>query len=59
MRENLAKPVVQLIVVIDAFIVGLLAARAFGAEWGIAAGIGQITFAATLVTVMLAAPRPQ
>ena len=41
---------------IDGFIAGLLIAKLAGASWGVAAGIGQLTFAATLVAVLMLSP---
>jgi hypothetical protein len=40
---------------LGAFIVATLIAKAFGAGWGTASGFGQIAFAAALVTVLLRA----
>ena len=45
----------QLGVLLGAFAFTTLIARVFGAEWGIAAGIGQIVFVAVLVAILLRA----
>ena len=45
----------QLGLMLGAFIVATLIAKAFGAGWGTASGFGQIAFAAALVTVLLRA----
>ena len=45
----------QLGVLVGAFAVTTLIARAVGAEWGTASGIGQIVFVAVLVAILLRA----
>jgi hypothetical protein len=45
----------QLGLLIGAFALTTLIAKAFGAEWGTASGFGQIAFAAVLVAVLLRA----
>lgn len=45
----------QLGVLVGAFALATLIAKAFGAEWGTASGIGQIVFAGVLVAILLRA----
>jgi uncharacterized membrane protein (DUF485 family) len=45
----------QLGILVGAFALGTLIAKAFGAGWGTASGIGQIVFVAVLVAVLLRA----
>jgi hypothetical protein len=44
-------------VLVLAFAAATLMAKLFGAGWGMASGLGQIAFAAALVTVLLTAER--
>jgi hypothetical protein len=46
----------QLGLMLAAFALGTLVAKAFGADWGPAAAFGQMAFAATLVALLLRAP---
>jgi hypothetical protein len=50
---RLRSPVVQLGVLLGAFVAATLIAKAAGAEWGTAATFGQIAFAAVLVAMLL------
>jgi hypothetical protein len=45
----------QFALMLGAFVVATLIAKAFGGGWGTASGFGQIAFAAALVTVLLRA----
>jgi uncharacterized membrane protein (DUF485 family) len=45
----------QLGLLVGAFLVTTLIAKAFGAGWGTASGFGQIVFAAVLVAILLRA----
>jgi hypothetical protein len=45
----------QLVLLAGSFALATLIAKAFGAGWGTASGIGQIAFAAVLVAVLLRA----
>ena len=53
MGARLRSPVVQLGVLLAAFVVVTLIAKAFGAELGTAATFGQVAFAVTLVALLL------
>ena len=53
--SRLSSAPAQLGVLVGAFALGTLVAKAFGAEWGTASGIGQIVFVAVLVAVLLRA----
>jgi hypothetical protein len=50
---RLRSPAAQLGVLLGAFVVATLIARAFGDGWGMAATFGQMAFAATLVALLL------
>jgi hypothetical protein len=41
---------------LGAFVVATLVAKAAGAEWGTASGFGQMAFAVALVALLLRAP---
>ena len=45
----------QLALMLGAFVVATVIAKAFGAGWGTASAFGQMAFAATLVAVLLRA----
>ena len=53
---RLQRPVVQLGVLVGAFVLATLVAKAAGAEWGTASGFGQMAFAVALVALLLRAP---
>jgi hypothetical protein len=53
---RLGSPAVQLGILLAAFAVGTVIAKAFGAELGPAAAFGQMAFAAALVALLLRAP---
>jgi hypothetical protein len=46
----------QFFLVLGGFAAGVLIGKLGGASWGVAAGVGQLTFAATLVAVLLLSP---
>ena len=54
---QLARPLIQFVVVIDAFVAGALVGKLAGASWGVALGVGQVVFAAVLVGVLMLGPR--
>jgi hypothetical protein len=54
--QNLESPALQVGVLIGAFVVAALVAKAFGADWGPASAFGQMAFAAALVALLLRAP---
>jgi hypothetical protein len=43
---------------LSAFVAATLVARLFGAGWGTASGVGQITFVTALVAVLVTDRRP-
>jgi hypothetical protein len=45
----------QLALLVGSFAIATVIAKAFGAGWGTASGVGQIAFAAVLVAVLLRA----
>jgi hypothetical protein len=49
----------QVALLVVAFVVPTLIARAVGARWGVAGTFGQIAFLAAVTAIILAAPRPQ
>jgi hypothetical protein len=58
-RDRLARSrLLQLGFMLSAFVAATLVARLFGAGWGTASGVGQITFVTALVTVLVTDRRP-
>jgi uncharacterized membrane protein len=53
---RLQSPVLQLGLLLGAFLLATLVAKAAGAEWGTASGFGQMAFAVALVALLLRAP---
>jgi hypothetical protein len=53
---KLGSPVAQLGVLVAAFAVATLVAKAAGAGWGTSSAFGQMAFAVALVTLLLRAP---
>jgi hypothetical protein len=53
---RLGSSVVQLGVLLAAFVAAMLVAKAAGAGWGTASAFGQMAFAVALVTLLLRAP---
>ena len=54
-RSPLSSAAAQLGVLVGAFGLGTLIAKAAGADWGTASGIGQIVFVTLLVAILLRA----
>ena len=54
--RELRSPLIQLGVLLGAFVVATLVAKAAGAEWGTASAFGQMAFAVALVALLLRAP---
>jgi uncharacterized membrane protein len=53
---RLQSSLVQLALLLGAFVLATLVAKAVGAEWGTASAFGQVAFAATLVALLLLVP---
>jgi hypothetical protein len=53
---RLSSAPLQFLIVLGAFVAGVLIGRLGGASWGVAAGVGQLTFATTLVAVLMLSP---
>ena len=56
MGARLRSPVLQLGVLLGAFVLATLVAKVAGAEWGTASAFGQMAFAVALVALLLRAP---
>ena len=56
MGARFRSPLLQFGILLAAFVLATLVAKAAGAEWGAASAFGQMAFAVALVALLLRAP---